>query len=37
MKAAVCYVGKPLVVEELELEAPETGEIKVKLAACAKG
>ena len=36
MKAAVCYeFGSPLVVEELQLDAPETGEIEVKLAACA--
>ena len=36
MKAAVCYeFGKPLVIEELELDPPLAGEIKVKLAACA--
>lgn len=36
MKAAVCYqFGKPLVIEDLVLDPPETGEIKVKLAACA--
>ena len=36
MRAAVCYeFGKPLVVEEIEIDSPEGGEIKVKLAACA--
>ncbi len=36
MKAAVCYeFGKPLVVEDLELDPPAVQEIKVKLAACA--
>jgi Zn-dependent alcohol dehydrogenase len=36
MKAAVCYeFGKPLVIEELEIDPPKQGEIKVKLAACA--
>ncbi len=36
MKAAVCYeFGQPLVVEEIELDPPQAGEIKVKLAACA--
>ena len=36
MKAAVCYeFGKPLVVEEIELDPPEAGEVKVRLAACA--
>ena len=36
MKAAVCYeFGKPLVVEEVELDPPEAGEVKVRLAACA--
>ncbi len=36
MKAAVCYeFGKPLVIENLELDPPQAGEIKVKLAACA--
>ncbi len=36
MKAAICYeFGKPLVVEEVALDPPEAGEIKVKLAACA--
>ena len=36
MKAAVCYeVGKPLVVEEINLDPPRPGEVKVKLAATA--
>ena len=36
MKAAVCHeFGKPLVIEDLELDPLETGELKVKLAACA--
>lgn len=36
MKAAVCRsFGNPLVVEELELAAPQYGEVKVKMAAVA--
>ncbi len=36
MKAAICYeFGKPLVVEEVEIDPPKTGEVKVKMAACA--
>ncbi len=36
MKAAVCCeFGKPLVVEEVEIDAPKAGEVRVKLAACA--
>jgi Zn-dependent alcohol dehydrogenase len=36
MKAAVCYeFGRPLVVKEVELDPPQTGEVKVKIAACA--
>jgi Zn-dependent alcohol dehydrogenase len=36
MKAAVLYgFGQPLVVEDIEIDAPKEGEIKVKLAACA--
>ncbi len=36
MRAAVCYdFGKPLVIEELEIDPPQAGEVKVKLAACA--
>lgn len=36
MKAAVCYeVNKPLVVEEVDLDPPGPGEVKVRLAAAA--
>ena len=36
MRAAVCReFGKPLVIEELELDAPHSGEVRVRLAACA--
>jgi S-(hydroxymethyl)glutathione dehydrogenase / alcohol dehydrogenase len=36
MKAAVCYeFGKPLTIEELELDPPKKGEVKVRLAATA--
>ena len=36
MKAAVCYeFGKPLVVEEVEIDPPQAGEAKVRLAATA--
>ena len=36
MKAAVCYeVGKPLVIEEVNIDPPGQGEVKVKLAATA--
>ncbi len=36
MKAAVCRAfGKPLVIEEIEIDPPKYGEVKVKLAACA--
>lgn len=36
MKAAVLReFGKPLVIEELEIAAPQSGEIRVKMAACA--
>ena len=36
MKAAVCYeFGQPLVVEDVEIEAPHRGEVKVRLAATA--
>ncbi len=36
MRAAVCReFGEPLVVEEIDLAAPQAGEVKVKLAACA--
>lgn len=36
MKGAVCYeFGKPLVIEELKLDPPGKGEVRVKVAACA--
>lgn len=36
MKAALCYeFGQPLVIEEINLDPPQAGEVKVKLAACA--
>jgi len=36
MKAAVCYAsGHPLVVEDIEIDPPEKGEVKVRLAATA--
>ncbi len=36
MKAAVCReFGKPLVIEEIAIDPPQAGEVKVKLAACA--
>jgi len=36
VRAAVCYeFGKPLVVEEVELDPPQMGEVQVKVAACA--
>ncbi len=36
MKAAVCYeVKKPLIVEEIDLDPPGQGEVKVRLAATA--
>jgi NDMA-dependent alcohol dehydrogenase len=36
MKAAVCYeYGKPLVVEELDIESPHKNEVKIKMAATA--
>src|SRR4029453_15580855 len=34
MNAAVCYAfGQPLVVEEIDIDPPQTGEVKVRLAA----
>ena len=34
MKAAICYeFGQPLRVEEVEIDAPRKGEVKVRLAA----
>lgn len=36
MKAAVCYeVGKPLVIEEIDIDSPRPGEVKIKMAATA--
>ena len=36
IRAAVCHeFGKPLVIEEVELRAPEAGEVEVTLSACA--
>ncbi len=36
MKAAVCHeFGKPLVIEKVVLRPPQTGEVEVKLKACA--
>ena len=36
MKAAICYeFGKPLVIEDVEIDPPEAGEVKVRVAACA--
>lgn len=36
MKAAVCYeFGKPLVVDDLDIEMPRAGEVMVRIAACA--
>lgn len=36
MRAAVCYeFGKPLVVEEIEIDPPQQGEVKVRMVAAA--
>ena len=36
MKAAVCHeFGQPLVIEEVKLNAPQSGEVKIKVSACA--
>ena len=36
MKAAVCYeFGQPLVVEEVEIDSPQVGAVKVRMAAAA--
>jgi S-(hydroxymethyl)glutathione dehydrogenase/alcohol dehydrogenase len=36
MKAAVCYeFGKPLVIEDVSLDPPGEGQVKVRLAATA--
>jgi Zn-dependent alcohol dehydrogenase len=36
MKAAICYTfGAPLVIEDVHLDPPQQGEVKVQIAACA--
>ncbi len=36
MRAAICHeFGQPLAIEEIELDPPQTGEVQIKLAACA--
>ena len=36
MKAAVCYeLGQPLRVDDIEIDAPQLGEVKVRVAAVA--
>ncbi|MBC8427712.1 alcohol dehydrogenase catalytic domain-containing protein, partial [bacterium] len=36
MKAAVCYeFGKPLVIEDIDVDPPQTSEVKVRIAAAA--
>src|SRR5258708_19494735 len=36
MKAAVCYEpGKPLLIEDIDIDPPQPGEVKVRLAATA--
>ncbi len=36
MKAAVCYeFGKPLVIEDVEIDSPKQGEVKVRISAVA--
>lgn len=36
MKAAICYdFSKPLVIEDVHIDPPQVGEIKIKVAACA--
>ena len=36
MRAAVCHAfGEPLVIEEVDIDPPQDGEVMVKLAACA--
>ncbi len=38
MKAAVCYeFGKPIVIEDIEIDPPQVGEVNVMLAACFPG
>jgi len=36
MKAAICYAfGEPLVIEDVHIDPPQYGEVKVKICACA--
>lgn len=36
MKAAVCHeFGRPLVIEDVEIAPPQSGEVKIKMTACA--
>ena len=36
MKAAICYeFGKPLVIEEVDLDPPGKGDVKIRMAATA--
>jgi len=36
MKAAVCYAfGQPLTIEEIDIDPPQQGEVKIRLAATA--
>ncbi len=36
MKAAVCReFGKPLVIEDIDIDPPRDGEVMVRLSACA--
>ena len=36
MKAAICYeFGQPLVIEEVKLDPPQAGEVRVRVTACA--
>jgi S-(hydroxymethyl)glutathione dehydrogenase/alcohol dehydrogenase len=36
MKAAVCYAfGQPLTIDDIEIDPPQAGEVKVQIAACA--
>ena len=36
MRAAVCYEpGKPLIIEDIDIDPPQSGEVKVRLVATA--
>ena len=38
MKAAVCYAfDQPLTIEEIDIDPPQQGEVKIRLAATAAG